>query len=93
MTQSVLTARWKRSLVLLSACFMVLFGPMSGQQKSALLLYKGSEEGVSSSRVATQVEPILKTLGFQTQYHDVEQGLPPSGSADLIVSWYASAKI
>ena len=74
-------------MVLLGLC-----GPAWAQSKTALLLYKGSEEGVSASRVATRVEPILKSLGIQSSFHDVDKGLPP-GSADLIVSWYASPKI
>jgi hypothetical protein len=84
---------WSRSLVFVTLWLMVLLGPVAGQQQSALLLYKSSEEGVSSSRVATRVEPVLKSLGFKTTYHDVEQGLPSSVSADVVVSWYASSKI
>jgi polysaccharide biosynthesis protein PelA len=82
-----------RLLIFVSFWLMLLLGPVTGQQQSALLLYKGSEEGVSASRVATRVEPILKSMGFKTTYHDIEQGLPPSDSVDLILSWYASAKI
>ncbi|MFA5504267.1 MAG: hypothetical protein WC423_02505 [Vulcanimicrobiota bacterium] len=82
----------RRLFVTFSIIYLLLAGSVAAQTKSALLLYKSSEEGVSASRVATRIEPILKSLGFSSTYHDVDTGLPP-GTADLIVSWYASAKI
>ena len=88
----MLLLRQSRLLVLLVFWMAVSLLPAAAQQ-SALLLYKGSEEGVSASRVATRVEPILKSLGFQTSYHDVDTGLPGAVNADLVVSWYASSKI
>lgn len=84
--------RYCRSIVLVSLILGALWSQALAQSGTALLLYKSSEEGVSASRVATKVEPILKSLGWKTTYHDVDKGLP-TGSADLIVSWYASAKI
>ena len=88
----VSVVRFCRLIIIVSIILSALWSPALAQAGTALLLYKGSEEGVSASRVATKVEPVLKSLGWKTSYHDVDQGLPP-GSADLIVSWYASAKM
>lgn len=76
-----------------SLCLLMLLMPTRAQGKKALLLYKGSEEGVSASRVATQVDPILKSLGYTSTYHDIDTGLPGGDGAEVIVSWYASPKI
>ena len=74
--------------------FFALQGWAHAQQKSALLLYKSSEEtSASLSRVATKVEPILRGLGYQTSYHDIDQGLPGTVKAELIVTWFSTPKI
>ena len=80
----------------LTVLFMFAFFTVttSAQPSSALLLYKSTEEsGLSTTRVATKIGPILQKLGLTSEYHDVDQGLPNSVSADVIVSWFSSPKI
>ena len=79
-------------LVVLAVLLLTL--PVLAQQKKALLLFKSSEESSAAvSRLAINVEPILKNLGFTTTFHDVDQGLPGSVDADVIATWYNSAQI
>lgn len=82
--------RWK----LVTLLFLAVVASANAQQGRALLLYKTSEEGgVSNTRVATKVDPILQKQGFSIDYHDVDTGLPSSVSADLIVTWFSTPKI
>ena len=85
-----LSAQWKIiTLLLFTLCATSL-----AQEGRALLLYKTSEEGgVSNSRVATKIDPILQSQGYTIEYHDVDTGLPPSVNADLIISWFSTPKI
>lgn len=79
--------------LLLLALLFLLPGTAEAQQQTALLLFKSSEEtSPTMSRVAAKVDPVLRDLGFQTIYHDVDQGLP-TASADVIVSWFSTPKI
>ena len=80
-------------LTLVALCVLFTLNSGFAQERRALLLYKSSEEGVSASRVATKVEPILKSLGLTSSYHDIDSGLPPAGNAELIVTWYASPRL
>lgn len=78
-------------LILLAA--MALASPALAQ-KQALLLYKSSEEASPTvSRLAMKVDPILRQLGYQTTYHDVDKGLPGFTNADLVVTWFSTPKI
>lgn len=81
---------------LITLSLLVLMTSIAGlaQQQSALLLYKSSEEASPGvTRLAMKVEPILKKLGFQAQYYDIDQGLPASVQASVIVTWYSTPKI
>lgn len=79
--------------------FVILFLALSAvgawaQEKSALLLYKSTEElAPSTSRVGMKLEPILKKLDYQVAYHDIDAGFPTDTRAGLIVSWYSTPKI
>lgn len=84
----------RRKLSLITTLLILLGAQCWAQQGQALLLYKSSEEASpTTSRLALRVDPILATLGFERSYHDVDQGLPPTVEADLIVSWFSTPKI
>ena len=81
-----------------STCFKIFFilfltlGAL--QAEEALFLYKSSEEkDPKTSRLANNVGPILKNLGWTISYHDVDGGLPNEVNADLLATWYNTPKI
>lgn len=85
--------RFKSLLLLTLFVALNALGALA-QEKSALLLYKSSEEASPTvSRLGQRVDPVLKKLGYQVIYHDVDKGLPTDTQASLLVSWYSTPKI
>ena len=86
----------KRRLMQFSLLLFLIFSTSAtwAQSPEALLLYKSTEESsATGSRLNLKVEPILKAMGYQVRYHDINTGLPQVGQANAIVSWYTSPKM